>query len=242
MNSEQNQIQQYTAIITRKEKISSKVYLFNVRLVHPTSIIFTPGQFISIHIAATVRRSYSIASSSLKINAIELIVDVAPGGAGSHFFQGATIGTRIKFLGPMGKFTLNKTTGPLVFLATGTGIAPLKSMIDYLIVKQLESRNLARRMIYLNWGFRFEEDVFWKEYFESLQTAHPDFRFTLMLSQPHASWAGKKGYVQDFLDATILTDSQATYYVCGGGGMVKGVVVFLERKGISRERIFFEPF
>lgn len=228
------EITKYQVRVAKKEKVSDKVYLVNLELVSPSQISFIPGQFISIEIGENLRRSYSIASSPSAENSIDLLVDIAPGGPGSKFFENIKEGDMVNFLGPMGKFTLASEGGEIVFLAASTGIAPFHSMIDYLLSKE------ANAVIYLYWGFRYQKDVYWKEYFEELAVEYSNFHFTLTLSRPEEGWQGKSGYVQGHVEEDLFGKSH--FYVCGGSKMAEGVVDFLKGKNISEDRIHFEPF
>lgn len=228
------EITKYQAKVAKKEKLSAKIYLVSFDLVNPNQISFTPGQFVSLEFGSNLRRSYSIASSSSIHSSIDFLVDIAPGGPGSKFFENVKEGDMVNFLGPMGKFTLACEEGEIVFLATSTGIAPFHSMIDYLLSKG------AKAEIYLYWGFRYQKDIYWKDYFEDLAAKNPNFHFTLTLSRPDKVWQGSCGYVQDHVGENLF--GQSHFYICGGGKMVKGVVDCLEGKNIAEDRIHFEPF
>lgn len=234
--------QKYQAHIICKETFSSKVFLFTLQLDSPQTINFTPGQFLSIGVAPGVNRSYSIASSPSRNNTIDLLVDVAPGGPGSQYFLNEQVGTPISFIGPMGKFVMEKEEGSIVFLATGTGVAPFKSMLEYLFEKQKAAQDYAKRQIYLYLGFRHEENIFWHEYFEQKAQENPNFHYKIILSQPPENWAGLKGYVQSWVDPEVLTNSNAEYYLCGGSQMVKGVLEFLREQKVAEDKLYFEPF
>ena len=94
-------------------------------------VVFEPGQFISIKVGETRINSYSIAGK-VNVRQLGLIVDIKPGGEGSQFFANLKVGDEILFLGPLGKFVLRPDDGSehLIFLGTGSGIAPLKAMIE----------------------------------------------------------------------------------------------------------------
>ena len=232
----------YKARVASKDLISMKVIRVHLNLIKPLSMDFISGQFISINIKEGVKRSYSITSSPNGTANFDLVVDISPAGAGSKFFENLKVGDIINFLGPMGKFTLHSETGNIVFLAAGTGIAPIKSMIGYLLEKQEKNHDFQARKIYTYLGFRYLEDIFYKDYFENLTKKHPNFFFKLILSRPVDGWIGDCGYVQNFIETKILQDPNSHFYVCGGGAMVKGVTQFLKSKQVNCERIHFEPF
>ncbi|MCR4264483.1 MAG: FAD-dependent oxidoreductase [Candidatus Roizmanbacteria bacterium] len=234
--------QQYTGIITRKEQLSPKVFSFNCALRNPPSIQFIPGQFVSIDVGNKKRRSYSIVSSPSHENEIHLIVDIAPGGPGSQYFSKLDVNQEITIKGPMGRFGLASETGNIVFLAAGTGIAPFRSMIDDVIEKQTAVEDFSLRSLYLYLSFRYEADIFWKDYFELLEASTPNFHFLLTLSQPEATWNGCQGYVQSCMERQLLKSPDSHFYICGGNSMVEGVRSFLREELVSEDHIHFEPF
>lgn len=230
-----------TARIARKIPFSPKVFLFSCQLENPQRMEFRPGQFVSVTVNG-MRRSYSIASTPQEETYFDLLVDVAPGGPGSTFFMDKKEGDILHAIGPMGNFTLKTDEGVIVFLATGTGIAPFKSMLDTLFEKQLVTGDYQKRQIYLYYGFRFEEDMFWDDYFRQMQERHPNFHYLMTLSKPTKKWQGCSGYIQTCMDRQILYHPRAHFYVCGGNKMVQGVVSYLRENKLSDERIHFEPF
>lgn len=243
MNTENNNhSQQYTGVVTHKEQLSPKVFSFDISLKNPSAIHFIAGQFVSIDVGNNKRRSYSITSSPSQTDAIRLIVDIAPGGHGSQYFSKLDVHQELSMKGPMGRFHLASETGTIVFLAAGTGIAPFRSMIDSLLEKQTSETDHEARSVYLYLSFRFQEDIFWKEYFELLECSTQNFHFLLTLSQPTATWNGRQGYVQACMDRQLLRDPNSHFYICGGNSMVEGVRTFLREQSVSEDHIHFEPF
>ncbi|MBI4136786.1 FAD-dependent oxidoreductase [Candidatus Roizmanbacteria bacterium] len=234
--------QEYVGSITRKEPLSKKVFAFDISLKNPPHMQFIAGQFVSVDVGNSKRRSYSIVSSPSRTDTIHLIVDVAPGGPGSQYFSRVEVGHEISMKGPMGKFNLATEVGKIIFFAAGTGIAPFRSMIDSVIEKQSVTEDYDLRALYLYLSFRFEEDIFWKEYFELLEASTPNFHFQLTLSKPSATWNGCQGYVQACMDRQLLKDPGSHFYICGGNSMVEGVKTFLREQTIAEDRIHFEPF
>lgn len=230
------------AQLSKKESLTPKVFLMEFTPIN--SLVTNPlaGQFITVVINPQTRRSYSLCSFSKENNTFSLVVDTTPGGPGSQFFEKIQVGEKMDYIGPVGKFTLASETGNLVFIATGTGISPLKAMIDYLLTKQAMQNDAEKRKIYLIFGFRYQEDIFWKDYFEKLAMLNKNFFFTLTLSRPGANWLGNCGYVENYISSEIKQDPQTHFYICGGRAMVEGTVNCLKEDQIPAERIHLEPF
>ena len=142
----------------------------------------------------------------------------------------------------MGNFSLVREDGVIVFLATGSGIAPFKSILSGLFEKQVMVGDFQNREIHLYYGFRFAEDIFWDDYFKGEAKRHRNFHYQLTLSKPAPEWGGSRGYIQSCIDPETLHHPRAHFYICGGGAMVKGVVAYLREQQIADARIHFEPF
>jgi NAD(P)H-flavin reductase len=232
----------YTATVSQKQKLSEKVFLVTLTIQNSESITFLPGQFVNITVGDNVKRQYSIASSPSHADTIDLVVDITPGGPGSHYFEALKLGDIVSLSAPMGRFVLVQETGRITFLAAGTGIAPLKSMIDYLLEKQKRQNDSHMRSICFYVSFRFEQDIFLRDYFENYQKEHENFHFSLTLSRPGEHWNGHRGYIQTCIDKELLSDPDSHFYICGGTKMVQGTLQFLREKQISEKQIHFEPF
>jgi NAD(P)H-flavin reductase len=237
-----NKPQRYTSRVIARDQYSPKVFLFTLQIEQDQTIDFLPGQFVSVQVGAALTRQYSIASPPSRNSTLDLLVDVAPGGPGSQFFIQQDVGSTIQFIGPMGKFVLEKEEGTIIFLATGTGIAPFKSMLDDLFEKQKAHNDYNKRSIHLFLGFRYEQDIFWHDYFEQKIHEQPNFQYVVTLSQPDEHWQGKRGYVQTRIDPQLLTRPDIEIYICGGNHMVKGSLEYLRSQKISEDKLHFEPF
>lgn len=232
----------YTSRVVLKEHFTSRVFLVTLKLQHPKTITFTPGQFINIDIGNGLHRQYSIASSSHKQTEIELLIDVAPDGPGSKYFSDIEQGDTVSFIAPLGRFGLCSTTGTMVFIAAGTGIAPFKSIIDYMVEEQARVKDYDNRNMSIYLCFRHEEDIFLEDYFEHLSQEQQNIHTSIILSQPKPTWTGCTGHVQEFIDTSLFSDQTAHFYVCGGTRMVRGVVDYLRTNRVRENHIHFEPF
>jgi len=123
----------------RKLTYDTNEYTF--ALVEPKEIKFRAGQFVSVRCGSDAQgtlqmRSYSIASPSSSHDRFSVVVKIIPGGFGSAFFTGLSIGGEIEFTGPMGFFVLDLAhTGDVVIGATGTGLAPVIPMLGELLTR-----------------------------------------------------------------------------------------------------------
>lgn len=238
--------QKYTITIISKEKIGEHIYFVRFALPVGQSLHFKAGQTVMFRVAPGVNRSMSIASPPSKAKELLMCHDTAPMGPFSRWTIQSKIGDTIDIVGPLGMFTLDKESQRKKFLiATGTGIAPFRSMLlDVFESYQLSA--LPRRQagvssqLDLWWGLRHETDIYWNDEFTDLTKRFPNFQYYLTLSQPQPSWDGLKGRVTAHLDKII--DINAEYYLCGSNGMIGEVKQKLLEAHVPIEHIKNEAF
>lgn len=205
--------------------------------VKDTPLPFSAGQFVSLKFTEKAWRAYSIASTE-KEDLIELVIRIVPGGIGSTIIDMANVGDEFEFKGPFGHFVLSENAeANLVFLGTGTGIAPLRSMIIE------ENRNKSPRPMTLLYGGRNPDDI---AYLDEMTTWAENLDIKLGFSRTdnfgdYGKYA-KNCRVTKFLEDDDSFDEKSEFYICGNGNMVKSVVEILESKEIAKNRIFMERF
>jgi CDP-4-dehydro-6-deoxyglucose reductase len=190
---------------------------------------FEPGQFVTldlpIHEQKNKRwRSYSIASSPNNSNVFELVIVWLEGGAGTtYLFSEVVVGTMLNIRGPQGKFVLPQAIDKdLYLICTGTGVAPFRSMVNY-----LHSNNINHKNIYLVFGCRKFDDCLYKDELLSLQSKQSNFYYKPAFSREGLvdDWASK-GYVHGVYESIIESNkvnetiSPATFYLCGWKNMI----------------------
>jgi ferredoxin-NADP reductase len=201
---------------------------------------YEPGQFISMEVEIEGERcirSYSVASSPHHDNRFDLCLNIVPRGLVSPWLFHLKPGESIEFSGPYGLFTLRQPLDPVsVFIATGTGIAPIRAMLQYLY----QEPNSAE--VWLIFGVRQEADIFYRDEFERMARANPNFHFIPTLSRPDTGWSGHAGYVQRQI-ATYLPGKAALHaYICGLKKMVDDVRGQLEAMGYGPSALSFEKY
>jgi ferredoxin-NADP reductase len=192
------------------------------------------GQFLSIHCGQgadglPILRSYSIASRP-QGGPLRLIVQRIAAGAASQRLVDMAPGGEITFTGPMGFFVLDlQHAGDVVFVATGTGIAPILPMAAEALARGESGR------VHLYWGLRSDAAVPWAE--EELRPlAHPLLTTTLCISQPSGAWAGTRGRVNQPVLDLLPHLAAPTFYLCGNGAMIRELKAKLVERGIDRKR------
>ncbi len=237
-------IQSFRARVSDSKLQTEKFWTLHLELIEPHRIEFQAGQYIILSIPGMdQKRNYSIASSPAVDHALELLVDITPSGPGSTYLEKLKPGDEVQFMAPAGQFTfaqpdseIGKAEQSIVFIATGSGITPLRSMI----LDQLQSKKDTRPMI-LYWGLRHENDLCWLEDFEELMDSFPNFKFHPVLSQSSDEWTLCRGRVTDCLGIHELPQN-AGYYMCGNKRMIDDVTLLLREKQVLPEHIHHEKF
>ena len=218
--------------VEKKKQLNEK-YL-EIWLEKPTGLEYEAGQYLSVKVTNEGdRRSYSLISSPNEAD-LGLLIDTGPGGLGSKFFMHASPGEMIEVLLPMGRFIVREDNERnALFVATGSGIAPMRGMIK-------EALSLSGdRKVKLVWGMRHEDDLFWTDSWDNLKQKYVNFDYEIVLSQPNDGWKGREGHVGDEL---LGEWSGWEAYVCGNGEVVKAVRDQLVSEGVDENFIYFEKF
>lgn len=200
---------------------------------------FQAGQFINFKVDDNGEfpcfRAYSICSAPNGKDFV-ICIKLVENGRGTEWLNSLKEGNEVEFLGPQGKFLFEEGSKKHTFIATGTGVAPFKSMIE----DQLNKGNKSE--IQLVFGVRSEEDIFYKEFFEKLEKKHENFKFHLALSKPSENWKGLKGRVTEALKEINIDTKNTTFYICGLKNMIEDVENLLLEKGVQKEAIKFEKY
>ena len=229
----------FTAKLADKFVHNQKFIQYQFELVQPNHIEFTAGQYLSIAVSNQGhRRSYSIVSTPDNTHGFELFLDPKPGGLGCQYLESLKFGESVQALGPLGTFVVKSQAPqpPLVFIATGSGVAPMRSML----YDQLQKHATNRQMV-LYWGLRHETELCWQEDLKDLVARFPNVTFHPVISKALAEWPLCHGRVTDCLAVHELLPT-AEYYLCGSAQMIIDVKEVLQARGVATDQISFEKF
>ena len=224
------------------KELAPEVHHFEFEVPAVDDLSFTPGQFISIidhENGKEVTRAYSIASPRGG-NQFALCLNRVPQGIVSRWLFELKPGDEVDMHEPLGYFTLRHPGRRAVFIATGTGIAPFRSML-------LDHLPRTEPHITLLFGVRYEEGLLYRDELESLACQYPSFKFMPTITRPTDSWTGRTGRVQAHLDEAlnIRTPDEIVnidVYVCGLKEMVDDVRKELKQRGFDRKQIIYEKY
>ena len=209
---------------------------------------YLAGQYIDILLKDGKRRSYSMASAPQANNVVELHIRHTPGGAFTDaiFGSGTPSANAVKekdilrFEGPQGTFFLREdSTKPMIMLASGTGFAPIKAVIEYAASKN------SQRPIVLYWGGRRPHDLYQSELARQWEKSLPSFRYVPVVSDalPEDGWTGRTGFVHRAVMEDFPDLSGHQVYACGAPIVVQSAQQdFVANCGLASEEFFADAF
>jgi naphthalene 1,2-dioxygenase ferredoxin reductase component len=209
-----------------------------VRLALPDGpIAFTPGQFMEVTFDGLPSRDYSIANQP-DDDFLEFHIRLVPGGAVSPFvLEQLAAGASVNVRGPLGvSYLRTKHRGPILALAGGSGLAPVKSIVDRAL-----ALNMAQP-IHLYFGIRDEQDLYLEDYFAGLAVAHDNFTFVPVLSDPSAATERRTGFVHDAIKADFDTLDGNKVYIAGPPVMVDACTHEAIALGVRQDDFHADPF
>jgi ferredoxin-NADP reductase len=204
---------------------------------------FVAGQWLSVKACTPggeeITRAYSIASPPSQNGRFALCLNRVQDGFMSNQLCDLAEGAEITFQGPFGSFILRPPLRDTVLIATGTGVAPFRSMLHWLLADPARHEG---RQFWLLFGVRYEQDIYYREEFERLAAAHSNFHFLPTLSRGDSQWNGRRGYVQEHLPGIVGGRSDMHAYICGLDKMVSANRELLKARGWDRKQMLYEKY
>ena len=229
----------YRARVESIERLAAEVIRLRLSLVAGGTIDFRAGQYLNIVLDDGARRAFSFAQAPGSSVLIELHVRRVPGGRFTgHVFSDMQVGEELQLEAPLGRFVLQDSTRPILFIAGATGFAPIKSILEDAF------RRGIRRPMSLYWGVREPGDLYLLEQVRQWQADHGHFQFVPVVSEdvPESLWSGRRGLVHQ----AILSDFQDLtgfeVYVCGSVQMVATAVPAFLAQGLASDACFSDAF
>lgn len=234
--------------VEKLERIAPDVMIISLKLPANQRLQFLAGQYIDILLKDGKRRSFSLANAPHDDEYLQLHARNYPGGMfAEHVFTKMKVKDMLRFEGPLGSFFLRETAedddAPIIFVASGTGFAPIKSILEHTF-HQDNDRKRKRNMT-LYWGVRTPAEFYLLDLIEDWQKQHDHFKFIPVVSDaaPEDNWQGRAGFVHQAVmeDFDNLTKHQV--YACGAPVMVKAAFADLtSQRELPTESFFSDVF
>ncbi len=223
------------AEVTNIEELTPRIRRIHVWPERP--LLFAAGQFCRLKFGKLPARPYSMANRPDE-EALVFDIKLVPDGQVSEYIRSELkVGERLLLEGPFGSTHLRpEESGPLVAIAGGSGLAPIKSILRTALLGAEERR------VELFFGVRDEEDIYDETTLNLLAAHHPNVRFEVLLSAPSQETGRRVGTLPDVLARELPTYEDARYYLAGPPAMVEAVSSLAIKKGIRPDRIHSDPF
>jgi ferredoxin-NADP reductase len=225
------------AILLETRDLAPGVRHFTFEAPEANQFTFVPGQFISFKHTfedTEYTRAYSLASPP-NGNRFDLCLNLVSDGVFSHYLFSLEPGAQLEFAPPLGFFTLRHRDCDALMIATGTGIAPFRSILQ-------TSLDEITGRVSLLFGTRYQESILYRNEWEDLCRRYSRFQFYATLTRPRAEWQGLTGRVQSHLDSLLGSRTDMDVYLCGLKEMVDDVRRILKQKGFDRKQIIYEKY
>ena len=226
------------------EKSAPDVAVLRLQLPANQNLQYRAGQYVEFILRDGTRRSYSMANAPSNLGSppsIELHLRHMPGGKFTdHVFTALKEKDILRLEGPFGSFFLREdSTKPMILLASGTGFAPLKA-----IIQKLQHKGLQRSAV-LYWGCRKKADLYQHDWCVQAAAEMPSLRYVPVLSEPTAddNWSGRTGFVHEAVMADWPELSGHQVYACGAPLMVESALRdFVMRCALPPEEFYADAF
>lgn len=232
--------------VQKLELAAPDVMIISLKLPANQRLQFLAGQYIDILLQEGKRRSFSLANAPHDDELLQLHVRNYPGGAFTeHVFTHMKAKDMLRFTGPLGSFFLREAPDDtaIIFLASGTGFAPIKSILEHIFYQENNRNN--KRKITLYWGARTKADLYLIDLVESWQQQHGNFTFVPVLSEPLPSddWHGRTGLVHEAVMQDHQNLEKYQVYACGAPVMVKAAYHdFTSYRNLPKDAFFSDVF
>ncbi len=238
-------IKKLPARVAALTRVAPDVAVVRLQLPAAERLQYLPGQYVEILLKDGRRRSYSLAGAPGLEEQVELHIRHTPGGVFSdHVFGVGPTQMKerdiLRFEGPLGSFFLrDDSMRPIVLVASGTGFAPIKSIVEHAVLKQLD------RPITLYWGGRRPHDLYMDALARSWEDALPDFRYVPVVSDAldEDRWTGRGGFVHRAVLEDFADLSAHQVYACGAPVMVDAArLEYVRDRGLPEEEFYADAF
>jgi CDP-4-dehydro-6-deoxyglucose reductase/3-phenylpropionate/trans-cinnamate dioxygenase ferredoxin reductase subunit len=230
---------QLLATVFRISKPAPDVFSVDLRLPIGVRAKFRAGQYLAVHLEDGTTRNFSMANPPRQSGEVQLHIRHVPGGLFSEsLLPKLAKGDKVKVEMPFGQFVMNESSvRSVILIATGTGFAPIKSMIEDRLARG------GSRQMKLYWGGRRQEDLYLADLAQTWAARHPWFAFTPVLSQPDPDWTGRTGLVHRIVQEDHADLADWEVYACGNPAMVSAARAGLTKHaGLRLDRFHCESF
>ena len=236
---------QYRGTVSRISDLAPDLREIDIDLVDPPSMSFRAGQYVQFVVPGTERdpqpsyRAYSMASPPSQAGRLTLLFARVPQGTCTGYVFGRLrVGEEVAVNGPFGSFYLSEAARPIVLVAGGSGIAPIRGML-----LDMADRGDPREAVFF-FSARTRAEMIYVDDLRNLAQRLTGFRFVPVLSRPlpEDHWEGERGGLPAVLARRLPPLDGWESYLCGGPGLIDASIGAMKTRGLKDERVFFDKF
>jgi CDP-4-dehydro-6-deoxyglucose reductase len=218
-------------------RLNDTVIEVSLRLPQNSKFGYNSGQYVNI-IKGSIKRSYSVANSYRESGVLTFLIKKYENGRMSNYwFEEAKENDLLRIEGPIGSFFLRESElENIIFLATGTGIAPIKAILESV---SLYNQKYQNKKFWVFNGARYERDLFWRT---NELNAISNLKYIPVLSRASENWNGEKGYVQEIVVKSGIDLTNAQVYACGSNNMIESAKKTVVENGLNIKNFFSDAF
>jgi Na+-transporting NADH:ubiquinone oxidoreductase subunit F len=237
-------VKKFQGRVVHKRKLTHDIVELRIELKNPNHIEFIAGQYVQLDSKPyrgreEVMRAYSVSSPPSNSTIVDLIIRLVPDGICTTWvFEVLKENEPVTLSGPYGKFQLSKTQAPILFIAGGSGMAPIWS-----ILRDMKEKGNTRKAAYF-FGAQTRADLFYMEELKQFEKENGWFSFVPALSNAadDKEWTGERGLITDVLGRSVPDCSKHEAYLCGSPGMIDACLRVLKTNGLTEGNIYYDKF
>jgi NAD(P)H-flavin reductase/ferredoxin len=232
-----DQVETFETVIDSVTDLTPTIRGVTLRLVNPPQLRFTAGQFVNVEIPGTDSvRAFSMANAPSENSKIELVVKSFPGGQFSEYLRHAEKGQPVRVFGPLGSLRVRLSYRKILMIASGSGLAPLLSMLADLAQKK------DRRPVTVFFGARTPEELYHLDRLNALRDLGPQVAVVPVVEEADQAWTGETGHVPDVIARRMGGLRGYDAYVCGPPSIVQAARELVVRLGVREANVYFDAF
>lgn len=232
-------VHDFEAEVVENKAFTRDIHMIQLKLKEPMNIEYASGQFFEFDIPGLEEtRAYSLANKYQDESLLEFHIKRVPEGKGSNYMCDLQAGDVVTGSGPYGSMQLRNRNKDLIFVAGGSGMAPIKALLEELFSGDFEHN------AWFFYGARAKKDLFLVEEWMELMEKHPNFHFIPALSQPESEdeWNGETGFIADVISRKLGDTSNMDAYLCGPPIMIETACDALYKGGMKGTNISYDEF
>ncbi len=236
-------VREFNCVVEHIKPLTHDIREFRFKLLDPPEVSYVPGQYMQVYAPTyeksdeEVYRAYSISSDPRDTGAIELVIRLVPGGiCTTYCFDYLKTGDPVRLNGPYGEFRLSNTDAPVVMIAGGSGMAPIKCLLH-----QMRNQGITRQARYF-FGANLVKELFYLDELRQFERELSAFSFVPVVAKPETAWQGETGWVTQAVERAYDDLSKHEAYLCGSPGMIDASVKVLTARGMPAQNIFYDKF